>query len=334
MAVVYGALATANDKMSGPLDELADAEKSAANATMASSSADAASSRLEIIIALIVGIVLAGGLAWLLVRRVLRSTAVVVDGLGRLAAGDLTWQCPPQRGRDELTTMARRTEEAAEAVRGIVSRLNTSVLTVTEAVDALESTSAALTGISQEAIGQADQAASEIALVSGNVQTVAAGADQMRLAINEITRGAQDAARVAQSGAVAAESSDEQVRRLGASSAEIMSIVKIITSIAQQTNLLALNATIEAARAGAAGKGFAIVAAEVKELATATGQASEDIVTRVRQFNRTRRMPLLPSARSAASSSASVRCRPPWPARSRNSPRPRPRSRATSTTRR
>ena len=126
MAVVYGALATANDKMSGPLDELADADKSAANATMASSSADAASSRLEIIIALIVGIVLAGGLAWLLVRRVLRSTAVVVDGLGRLAAGDLTWQCPPQRGRDELTTMARRTEEAAEAVRGIVSRLNTS----------------------------------------------------------------------------------------------------------------------------------------------------------------------------------------------------------------
>ena len=281
LAVLYGTLNVANDKMSVPLDDLADAEQAAANATLAGSRAEASSSRIEIIAALAIGIVLAGGLAWLLIRRVLRSTAVVVDGLGRLAEGDLTWRCPPQRGHDELTTMARRTEEAAEAVRGIVSRLNASVLTVTEAVDALESTSAALTGISQEAIGQADQAASEIALVSGNVQTVAAGADQMRLAINEITRGAQDAARVAQSGAVAAESSDEQVHRLGVSSAEIMSIVKIITSIAQQTNLLALNATIEAARAGAAGKGFAIVAAEVKELATATGQASEDIVTRV-----------------------------------------------------
>src|SRR6266516_6756326 len=60
-----------------------------------------------------------------------------------------------------------------------------------------------------------------------------------------------------------------------------MNIFAIITAIAQQTNLLALNATIEAARAGAAGKGFAIVAAEVKELATATGHASEDIVARV-----------------------------------------------------
>jgi methyl-accepting chemotaxis protein len=78
-----------------------------------------------------------------------------------------------------------------------------------------------------------------------------------------------------------AEATNATVAKLGESSAEIGNVVRVITSIAEQTNLLALNATIEAARAGEAGKGFAVVAGEVKDLAQATSQATEDIARRI-----------------------------------------------------
>jgi methyl-accepting chemotaxis protein len=103
----------------------------------------------------------------------------------------------------------------------------------------------------------------------------------MTTTIRSIVSSAHEAANIATNAVQTAQTANVNVSDLGASSAEIGEVIKVITSIAQQTNLLALNATIEAARAGEAGKGFAVVANEVKELAKQTAQATEDISRKI-----------------------------------------------------
>lgn len=103
----------------------------------------------------------------------------------------------------------------------------------------------------------------------------------MSACIRDISGNASQAASTATQAVSLAEKTDTSVRQLTQSSQGIGDIVKVITSIAEQTNLLALNATIEAARAGEAGKGFAVVANEVKELAKATGKATDEIRHRI-----------------------------------------------------
>ena len=112
---------------------------------------------------------------------------------------------------------------------------------------------------------------------SQNVATAMAATSSLADAIGEIARTVAANSGVVSRALAAAEATHAQVDRLSASANRIGSVVNVIRGIAEQTNLLALNATIEAARAGEAGRGFAVVASEVKNLATQTSRATADV---------------------------------------------------------
>ena len=102
--------------------------------------------------------------------------------------------------------------------------------------------------------------------------------------MSEISRQVHESSVIAGEAVRQAEKTDARINALSEAATRIGNVVKLITDIAEQTNLLALNATIEAARAGEAGRGFAVVASEVKTLATQTAKATEDISEQIAEM--------------------------------------------------
>jgi methyl-accepting chemotaxis protein len=127
----------------------------------------------------------------------------------------------------------------------------------------------------------ASKAATDTSQAASNVVSVASAAEQMHASILEISERVTESAALSNRAVAQAHQADDVVRGLTGAAKRIGEIVGLIHAIAQQTNLLALNAAIEAARAGHAGRGFGVVASEVKNLASETAKATDEITGQV-----------------------------------------------------
>jgi methyl-accepting chemotaxis protein len=170
-----------------------------------------------------------------------------------------------------LTEIARSLDEQVKAVADKVGA----------SAQELVGTARSMQIVSDQARREAGEASGVSKTAAEHVATVGQAAGQLDGAINEIASRVQESSNISQDAVTQIREAGTIVRNLSAASADIGKVVSLIQAIAEQTNLLALNATIEAARAGEAGRGFAVVASEVKQLATQTSKATEEISGRI-----------------------------------------------------
>ncbi len=180
-----------------------------------------------------------------------------------------------------MDSMENRVTTFSDIIDQFQNSMGSIVSTVSSASTELNATSETMTGTANQTSEQATVVAAAAEEASANVQTVASAADQLSGAINEINQQVLQSSGVSIEAVKEAQATAIMISTLSESSQKIGEVMHLIKDIAEQTNLLALNATIEAARAGEAGKGFAVVASEVKNLANQSAKATEEIAHQI-----------------------------------------------------
>jgi methyl-accepting chemotaxis protein len=246
---------------------------------------DAGATQAKTLLAVATGLALALGLlaAWAITRQIIIPLRQTLRAAERVASGDLTQNLQVNR-RDELGQLQASMQRMTQGLRELIGGIGDGVTQIASAAEELsavtEQTSA---GVNNQKV-ETDQVATAMNQMTATVHEVARNAEQASEAALMADQQAREGDRVvgeavAQIERLASEvvNSSEAMNQLKAESDKIGSVLDVIKSVAQQTNLLALNAAIEAARAGEAGRGFAVVADEVRSLAQRTQQSTEEI---------------------------------------------------------
>ena len=191
-------------------------------------------------------------------------------------------QCVARRDLDAHMQITVHDEvgQMAEALNAAVATLRSAFAEIEAAAERDRQQMLRLQAAENTA-ARAERLALAVREVDESLQTVAGSTSELETAVHEISRNLHEAVSVVGTATRAVDAAAATVAQLTDSSARIGQVSRVINDIAEQTNLLALNATIEAARAGEAGKGFAVVASEVKDLARDTARATDDIGQRI-----------------------------------------------------